>query len=98
MPIGGEQVQHVARLARIALTPAERELFTQQLDRIIEYVAQLERLDTAAVEPAFHVLPMVNVLREDRPQSSLPIEVVTQLAPDRQGPFVRVPLVVDEGA
>lgn len=97
MPINADQVRHVARLSRIALTPQETERFTEQLDHVLEYVRQLQRLDTTRVEPAFHVLPMMNVMREDRRSASLPAESAAQLAPDHQGSFVRVPLVVDDG-
>ncbi len=98
MPISVDEVRHVARLSRIALTPQETQRFTEQLDRVLGYVRQLQRVETTQVAPAFHVLPMKNVLRDDQSRPSLPVETVTRMAPDHQGPFVRVPLVVDEGA
>jgi aspartyl-tRNA(Asn)/glutamyl-tRNA(Gln) amidotransferase subunit C len=60
-------VSYIANLARIALTDEETTLFQGQLDQVLEYVEQLGELDVSNVEPTAHAVPLVNVLREDRP-------------------------------
>ena len=63
--ISTEDVAHVARLARLALTDEELERFTEQLGAVLEHAQDVEALDTAGVPPTAHPLPLVNVLRED---------------------------------
>ena len=65
MKITDREVLYVAALAHLELTPAEVERFTSQLNGILEYMDQLNELDTSGVEPTSHVLPLSNVLRED---------------------------------
>ena len=83
--ISTEQVKHVANLARLAITEEEAVKFTKQLDAIITFAEQLNELDTANVEPTYHVLDMKNVLREDVAQKGLPREEVLKNAPDASG-------------
>lgn len=89
-----EQVRHVAKLARLALTDAEVERFGPQLESILEYVAKMDRLDVSNVEPMAHALPLTNVLREDVVTPSLPVDKVLQNAPESDGPFFKVPKVI----
>jgi aspartyl-tRNA(Asn)/glutamyl-tRNA(Gln) amidotransferase subunit C len=63
--ITSKDVEHVAKLARLALTEDEKRLYTDQLSRILEYFGQLNKVNTDGVEPMSHALPVVNVLRED---------------------------------
>jgi aspartyl-tRNA(Asn)/glutamyl-tRNA(Gln) amidotransferase subunit C len=58
-------VEHVARLARLALTPDELERMQAQLSGILEYIDKLAALDVQGVEPTSHAVPLLNVLRED---------------------------------
>ncbi|HVN67961.1 MAG TPA: Asp-tRNA(Asn)/Glu-tRNA(Gln) amidotransferase subunit GatC [Candidatus Sulfotelmatobacter sp.] len=58
-------VEHVARLARLGLSAAEKELFAKQLSAILEYAANLQKLDTSRTPPTAHAIPLKNVLRED---------------------------------
>ena len=90
-----EEVRHVARLAHIALSDAEVAQFQQQLAHILEYIEQLQTINTDAVEPTSHVLPLKNVLRDDVARPCLPAETVAALAPARQGPFIKVPRVIE---
>ncbi len=60
-----EEVKYVANLARLAITEEEAEIFTNQLDAIINFAEQLNELDTENVEPTSHVLDIKNVMRED---------------------------------
>jgi aspartyl-tRNA(Asn)/glutamyl-tRNA(Gln) amidotransferase subunit C len=92
--ISNDQVKHVANLARLAITEAETEKFTKQLDAIITFAEQLTELDTENVEPTFHVLNMKNVLREDIPAQGLPREEVLKNAPDQLDGQFKVPSIL----
>jgi aspartyl-tRNA(Asn)/glutamyl-tRNA(Gln) amidotransferase subunit C len=90
-----EQVEHVALLARLELTPAEKRKLTTDLNVILGHFERLQELDTTDVEPTSHPIPMQNVLREDAVRPSLPREEFLREAPEaREGYFV-VPRVVD---
>ena len=89
-----EQVQHVAKLARLDLPPERLAKLTGELESILEYVAKIGQVDTAGVEPMAHALPLHNVLREDVVEPSLPLAKVLQNAPDTDGPFFKVPKVI----
>lgn len=90
------RVQHVAGLARIALTDDELDRFTGQLQVILAAIEQLNDVDTSAVPPSASVLPLLNVMREDEPRPSLPVEVVLAQAPDREGDLFRVQASLEE--
>lgn len=96
--IDSRTVDHVARLARLALSAEERERFTVQLGRILEYIARLDALDLADVPPTSHVVPMVNVFRPDAVTPSLPRDEVLAAAPAQAEGFFVVPRVLDAGA
>jgi len=95
MKITIKEVEHVARLARLELTEAEKEQMRAQLDSILSYIEKLNELDTSAVEPTSHVLPMKNVFREDEVRPSLLQEEALANAPDRQDLFFRVPRILE---
>jgi aspartyl-tRNA(Asn)/glutamyl-tRNA(Gln) amidotransferase subunit C len=90
------EVEHVARLARLALSEEEKELMTRQLDRILGYVDKLNELDTTQIEPTSHVIPMENVMREDAVRPSLSQDDALANAPDREPPFFRVPRIIED--
>ena len=85
------EVEHVARLARLALDADEKERMRSQLDAILGYVEQLRRVDTEGVEPTAHPLEVVNVWAEDEPRPCLSVEEALANAPDREEGFFRVP-------
>jgi aspartyl-tRNA(Asn)/glutamyl-tRNA(Gln) amidotransferase subunit C len=95
MGITMQDVEHVAGLARLELTPEEKEKFTGQLNAILKYMDKLNELNTDGVEPTSHVLPLVNVMREDEPRPSWPIEQVLKNAPDEEDGQFKVPAVLD---
>lgn len=95
MAISKEQVEHVARLARLGLAEAEKGELTHQLNRILEHVAVLNRLDTEGVEPTFHVLDLKNVLRIDQPGESLRREGALANAPEAQDGCFKVPKITE---
>ena len=90
------EVEHVARLARLALDADEKERMRSQLDAILGYVEQLRRVNTDGVEPTAHVLPLVNVLRDDEVRPSYPVEAMVANAPDVQDGQFRVPRILEE--
>lgn len=89
-------VQHVARLARLALSDEEIERFTGQLEVILEHAADVSALDTEGVPPTAHPLPLVNVLRSDEPQPGVSRDDVLAMAPDAQDGRFRVPRILGE--
>ena len=91
MAIDRNEVLHVARLARLALTDDEVERLGAQLNAILEAVGKVSELDLEGVEPTAHPLDLVNVLAEDEPRPSLPVEEALANAPEREGEFFKVP-------
>lgn len=91
-----EDVEHVARLARLALTDGEKERMRAELDAILTYIDKLRALDTAGVEPTSHAVPIVNVLREDAVRPGLPPDDMLANAPDRSGALFRVPRIIED--
>ena len=89
--ISRDEVLHVARLARLALSDDEIDRLGAQLNAILEAVGKVSELDLADVEPTAHPLDLVNVWAEDEPQESLPVEDALANAPDREAGFFRVP-------
>ena len=90
-----DEVRRLARLSRLELSDAEREAMTRQLGRIVDYVAQLQQVDTEGVEPLAHALDVSNVFRSDEPAPSLPVDQALANAPKRSGDFYSVPAVLD---
>ena len=88
-------VKQVAFLARLRLEGDTLTRIASQLDHILEYVQQLQAVETDGVEPTSHVLPLANVLRADERTPSLSQEAVLALAPATRPPFVTVPKVID---
>lgn len=95
MAITKKEVEHIALLARLRFSEEEMEKFARQLDAILNYVAKLNELDTKAVEPMAHVLPIQNVLREDQVKNGPPPEIVFEIAPKQEGHLFKVPPVIE---
>jgi aspartyl-tRNA(Asn)/glutamyl-tRNA(Gln) amidotransferase subunit C len=95
MALTGDQVRWVAHLARLELSPEEVAEFTAQLSQIVDYVNQLQQVNTEGVEPLAHPLPLHNVFRADEPQPSLSVDEALANAPDRRNNFYGVPAVLD---
>ncbi len=96
MEISKEQVEHVARLARLEVSDGEKATFARQLSGILTYIDQLKGLDTTGVEPTATVLPTDNVFREDEVRPSLTQERALANAPDRADGFFRVPKIIED--
>ena len=97
MSITRKDVEYVAQLSRITLPEGEAEKFTQQLARILDYVNQLNELDTTGVEPMSHPHDLENVFRPDEVRPSLPPGEAVGNAPQARAHFFQVPRVIDEG-
>ena len=95
MRLTSAEVDHIALLSRLDLSPAERERAATELSQILEHFEQLTQLDTEDVPPTEHVLPVVNVLRVDESRPGLPNEAVLQNAPEHAGGMFQVPRVVE---
>jgi aspartyl-tRNA(Asn)/glutamyl-tRNA(Gln) amidotransferase subunit C len=91
--ISRDQVQHVAKLARLALTDEEVERLTEELGAILDAVGVVAELDLSDVPPTSHPLDLVNVWDEDEPRASLSLDEVFANAPERDGDLFRVPPV-----
>jgi aspartyl-tRNA(Asn)/glutamyl-tRNA(Gln) amidotransferase subunit C len=89
-------VTHVANLARLALTDAELDALTGELDAILDHAAQVSALDAADVPPTAHPLPVVNVLRPDEVRPCLPRDEVLAAAPQAEDHRFRVPRILGE--
>ncbi len=77
-----ETVDHVARLARLALSDAETDVMAVELSKILDHIEAIRTLDLDGVEPTSHVIDVVNALRADVPHHSLPRELALASAPD----------------
>ena len=93
-----EQVRHVAKLARLKCTDEEIATFTHQLSAILNYVEQLQEVDTSAVQPLAHCLPVHNIFREDEVAPSLSNAAALANAPARDGEFFSVPKILGDAS
>lgn len=97
--ISADLVRHIGFLGRLKLSDDEVALFSEQLSSIVEYFEQLNGLDTSAVAPMAHALPIHNVFRPDEPGlTTRPLgpDGVLANAPQRDGSFFRVPKVLEQ--
>jgi aspartyl-tRNA(Asn)/glutamyl-tRNA(Gln) amidotransferase subunit C len=91
MAISRDEVLHVAKLARLALTEEEIERLTSELAKILDAVGVVSELDLADVPPTSHPLDLVNVWADDVPVASLPLDDVLANAPEAEDGMFRVP-------
>jgi aspartyl-tRNA(Asn)/glutamyl-tRNA(Gln) amidotransferase subunit C len=96
MQISKQEVERVAKLARLEITEGEKESFSRQLSSILTYIEELKSWDTTGLEPTATVLEHTNVLREDLVKPSLPVEQALMNAPDSDGGYFRVPSILEE--
>ncbi|HEX6425806.1 MAG TPA: Asp-tRNA(Asn)/Glu-tRNA(Gln) amidotransferase subunit GatC [Acidimicrobiales bacterium] len=91
-----DDVAHVARLARLQLTPDELDTFTEQLAKVLDHARDVEALDVGDVPPTAHPYPLRNVVRPDEPTPCLEREAVLAAAPVVESDQFRVPPVLGE--
>jgi aspartyl-tRNA(Asn)/glutamyl-tRNA(Gln) amidotransferase subunit C len=94
MPLTKLQVEHIAVLARLKLSPQEIEKYTHDLADILEHVDRLKSVDTEGVEPQEQFISTENVFREDKVLPSLKRNEALANAPDKDDEFFRVPKVI----
>ncbi len=95
MQISKDQVEKVAKLARLHVSEAEKDAFAKQLSQILTHVEKLNQYDTRGVEPTSTVLGQVNVFRADVVRPSLPVERALANAPERDGDGFGVPKIIE---
>jgi aspartyl-tRNA(Asn)/glutamyl-tRNA(Gln) amidotransferase subunit C len=88
-------IEKVARLARLELSEEEKETFGNQMEQILTYMEQLNRVDTSGVEPTSHAIPIYNVFRDDEVKPSFPHEEVLAIAPDEEEGHFKVPRIIE---
>ena len=95
-PISKQDVAHVARLARLALSDEELERFTSQLASVLEHAADIEALDIDNVPATAHPFPLANVFRDDVPRPCLDRDEVLAQAPEVEADRFRIPRILGE--
>lgn len=88
-------IDHVAKLARLALTAEEKATFAQQLGDVLHHIEQLAKVDVSGVEPSAHAFAVENVWQDDVARSGLPVEAALRNAPAQRDHMIVVPKVVE---
>lgn len=88
-------IDHVAKLARIALTPEEKAKFSHQLADVLVHIEQLSKVDVGGVEPTAHAVAVYNVWQDDVAQPGLPVDAALRNAPAQRENMIVVPKVVE---
>ena len=88
-------IDHVAALARLSLTPGEKATFAQQIGDVLHHIEQLAKVDISQVEPTAHASPVFNVWAADVAQPGLPVAAALRNAPSQRDHLVVVPKVVE---
>ena len=96
--ISRDEVAHLARLSRLAVTPDELDMFAGQLDVILQAVARVGEVAAADIPPTSHSVPLTNVFRDDVVVPGLPQDEALAGAPDSAESRFRVPRILDEEA
>jgi aspartyl-tRNA(Asn)/glutamyl-tRNA(Gln) amidotransferase subunit C len=93
--LGLQEVEHIAQLARLGLSDAEKEIFREQLSSILDYAQMLNQLDTTDIEPTTSALPLDNVMRADAALGGLPTDAALANAPDADTDQFRVRAILE---
>ncbi|MFP4466427.1 MAG: Asp-tRNA(Asn)/Glu-tRNA(Gln) amidotransferase subunit GatC [Candidatus Goldiibacteriota bacterium] len=94
MGITKKDVEYIAHLSRLEITPDEAEVYTKQLSEIIEHVQRLDELDTENVEPTYMAIDLKNVFRKDELKTSIDNKKVFDAAPSIQNNGFKVPKII----
>jgi len=95
MPVSLKDVDHIALLARLGLTDAERSSLREDLESILSYIGKLNTLDTTGIEPTAHVIELATPLREDTVANPDEADAMLSNAPDRDRTYLRVPKIIE---
>ena len=91
-----EEVEHIAHLARLQISPEETEEMATTLESILDFAKQNDSAATEGVEPTYHVLDLQNVLREDKAQEGIPQELALKNAKETEDGQFKVPAIMNE--
>jgi len=91
-----EDVAHVAKLARLIMSDAELDMFTEQLGQVLEHASDMNALDLEGVVATAHPFGLINVVRDDEPEACLDHDVVMAMAPDAEDGRFAVPRILGE--
>ena len=94
--ISGEEVKKVAKLARLELNDNEIQNHAKQLEKILDYIKQLEKIDTENIPCTTRAIEVVNVFRKDEHKNFVNSDELINLAPSREDKFFKVPKIINE--
>ena len=94
--ISSDEVKKVAQLARLELNESEINQHAEQLEKILEYIKQLEKINTEDIPCTTRAIEVVNVLRKDEKKDYENSEELLDLAPSRENQFFKVPKIISE--
>ncbi|WP_290032957.1 Asp-tRNA(Asn)/Glu-tRNA(Gln) amidotransferase subunit GatC [Ligilactobacillus cholophilus] len=97
MKITKEEVRKIAELSKLEFTDEELEMFTSQIEEIMNMSHQLSKIDTTNVKPTINVTDAVNIMREDVAKNPTPREELMKNVPEHEDGFIKVPAILDEG-
>ncbi|MCB1146213.1 MAG: Asp-tRNA(Asn)/Glu-tRNA(Gln) amidotransferase subunit GatC [Leptospiraceae bacterium] len=95
--VNKDEVKKIAGLARLRLEGDELEKLTKDFNGILDFVAQINEVDTSQARPFDHVLDSVNIFREDKPHSVITEEDIRKIAPKTEAGYIVVPRVIETG-
>ena len=95
MKLSLEQVEHIAELAKLRLTPEEKERYREQLSAILDYADTLQELDVTGIEPMSHAVVLTSIMRPDAPRESYPEQDILANAPDEEDGQFRVQAILE---
>ncbi len=95
MPEVPIDIDHVARLARLALTKEEAARFSAQFSRLFEFISELQQLDVSGVHATAQVIPLRNAFRDDAIKPCLSHEAALENAPDTEGAYFKTPRILE---
>lgn len=93
--VSEDEVKKLAQLARLEISDQGVAKVASKLSSILDYINQLKEVDVSGIEPMSHVHGVTNVMRADENKDSLSIEDLKKMAPEMNGRFIKVPLVVE---
>ena len=94
--ISRDEVKKVAQLARLELNENQIQKHAEQLEKILEYIKQLEKINTNNIKCTTRAIEVINVLRKDEKKDYQSIEQLLDLAPSRENKFFKVPKIINE--
>jgi len=91
-----EDIEAASESGRMYLPDEEKEVFLQAINELGEYAAIIREVDTKDITPTTYVLPLVNILRSDRQEPSVPVDIAMANAPEEDGVYFKVPKIIEK--